>query len=360
MNVLHVDEQMTWRGGEQQASWLMQGLAKRGHRVWLAARPGSAILESDHGGAAIERVPVALRNEFDVASALSLSRLVRSAPIDVVHAHTSHAHTIACLARSFAGRGKVAVSRRVSFEPKPHVLNRWKYSWPDKFLSVSGRVDEVLRDFGVPGTQRALVYSSIDLARLEVDPMPRAPLGVPDGAPLLFSAGALVRHKDHATLLDAMPAVLAEFPAARLLIAGEGDLRGALEESIAALELESRVTLLGHRTDVPALARAADLYVSSSWSEGLGTSVLEALACRTPVVAAIAGGIPEMVRDGETGRLVPNRDPAALARAICESLRDRDGTAIMADAGRKLVEDRFTADDMVEGTLRVYESLLGG
>ena len=358
MNILHIDEQMTWRGGEQQASWLMQGLAKLGHRVWLAARPGSAILDSDHGGAAIRQVPAALRGEFDLASAMTLSRLVRSAPIDVLHAHTSHAHTIACLARKFAARGKVAVSRRVSFEPKPHALNRWKYSWPDKFLSVSGRVDEVLQDFGIPESRRAVVYSSVDLARLDVDPIPRAQIGIPDDAPLLLSAGALVGHKDHATLLEAMPAVLAEFPSARLFIAGEGDLRTSVEERIAGLGLDGSIRLLGHRDDVPALIRAADVYVSSSWSEGLGTSVLEALACRIPVVATIAGGVPEMVRDGVTGRLVANRDPDALSTAIRATLRDRAGAAIMANAGRKLVEDRFTVDGMVEGTLRVYESLL--
>ena len=108
---------------------------------------------------------------------------------------------------------------------------------------------------------------------------------------------------------------------------------------------------------MPALVKAADLYISSSWSEGLGTSVLEALACETPVVAAVAGGIPEMIINGETGRLVPNRDPEALANAVVEALdRPKEG-AKMAIAGRKLVEQRFTADRMVEGTLEVYLKL---
>jgi glycosyltransferase involved in cell wall biosynthesis len=109
---------------------------------------------------------------------------------------------------------------------------------------------------------------------------------------------------------------------------------------------------------VPALVNAADLYVSSSWSEGLGTSVLEALACKTPVVAAEAGGIPEMILPGKTGHLVPNRNPDALAEAIIDALKHPKESARMAVAGKKLVEQTFTASRMVEGTLEVYLKLI--
>jgi glycosyltransferase involved in cell wall biosynthesis len=174
---------------------------------------------------------------------------------------------------------------------------------------------------------------------------------------LLVSAGALVGHKDHETLINAMPLVARAFPDVRLLVAGEGALRPQLEAQIAALGLQQAVRLLGHRTDVPRLIRAADVYVSSSWSEGLGTSVLEALACGTPVAATVAGGVPEMVKPGVTGHLVPNRDPEALAEAIIASLRNREAAHAMAARGRKLVETRFTTERMIEGTLREYESL---
>jgi glycosyltransferase involved in cell wall biosynthesis len=197
----------------------------------------------------------------------------------------------------------------------------------------------------------------VDLERLEVPPLPRAELDVPDSAPLLVSAGALVGHKDHETLINAMPLVARAFPDVRLLVAGEGALRPQLEAQIAALGLQQAVRLLGHRTDVPRLIRAADVYVSSSWSEGLGTSVLEALACGTPVAATVAGGVPEMVKPGVTGHLVPNRDPEALAEAIIASLRNREAAHAMAARGRKLVETRFTTERMIEGTLREYESL---
>ncbi len=358
MKILHVDEQTGWRGGEQQASWLMQGLARRGHAIALAGRPGSPFATRDHGGIEIERTELPFRNEADLASAWKLGAWAREHKVDVIHAHSSHAHMFAVLSRQAGHNCRIVVSRRVSFPPKSNPINRWKYRRPDKFVSVSGEVDRVLRDFGVPDDRRAIVHSSVDFDRLNVAPIARAVLGVPENVPLLVSAGALVGHKDHANFIDAFRRVRKDFPDARAVIAGEGPLREDLVEQVANLGLRDCVHFLGHREDVPAIIRAADVYVSSSWSEGLGTSVLEALGCETPVVATVAGGVPEMVIDGATGHLVPNRDPGLLANAIVRSLQDRGAARTMAKQGRRLVEEKFSVDRMVEGTLRVYEELL--
>lgn len=360
MRVLHIDEQDGWRGGEQQASWLMQGLIDRGYDVHLAARPGSRFFSAEHGqgGASIARWAVPLRGEWDALSAKALERIVRGQGINVLHAHTSHAHTLACVARRWAGRGKVVVSRRVSFPPRPGVFNRWKYAQPDLFLSVSGRVDETLAEYGIPQARRRVVHSAVDLERLAVPALSRAELGVPDDAPLVVSAGALVDHKDIENLVEATALARREIPALRVVVAGEGDRRASVEARIAALGLRDCVTLLGHRNDAPRLIRAGDCYVSSSWSEGLGTSILEALACGTPVVACEAGGAGEMVLPGETGRLVPARDAEALAAAMVATLRDPAGARAMAEAGRAHIEANFLVERMVAGTVDAYASLV--
>ena len=358
MKVLHLDEQPGWRGGEQQASWLLQGLARQGHSVLIAGRPGSRFLTSGHGGAELQRLALPFRGEWDLVTAVRLASALKTRSIDILHAHTSHVHTTALLARFLAGRGKVIVSRRVSFPPKRNPLNRWKYRLPDRIIAVSQEVGRVLRDSGLDEDRIAVVHSAVDLARLDVPPMPRSDLGVPQGVPLLVSAGALVGHKDHANLLAALPQVHTAFPEARLLIAGEGEQRPKIEAQIAALDLQGRVTLLGHRGDAPRLIRAGDVYVSSSWSEGLGTSILEALACRTPVVATEAGGAAEMIRPGQTGFLVPCRNADALAQAIIQCLSRREEARAMAERGRRLVQEEFVTDRMVAGTLRIYQEVL--
>lgn len=355
---LHIDEQRTWRGGEQQASWLVQGLCRRGHRVLIAGRPESAWLENAHGGAEVTRVALPMVGEFDLYSAWQLSKLVHMHEVDILHAHTSHAHSLACLARTMAGRGSVVVHRRVSFPPKRDWVNRKKYAAADRIVAVSEHVAKVLHDAGLSPQQIRTVHSAVDLTRLEVAPMPRAQLGVPEGVPLLFTAGALVGHKDHACLIDAMALVQRAKPEAVLLIAGEGALRPALEAQIKELGLGDKIRLLGHREDVPALIKAADLYVSSSWSEGLGTSVLEALGAGVPVVATEAGGVSEMVINGKTGMLVPNRNAPVLAEAVLNVLDDPETARKMTIQGRAHVEEHFTVDAMVAGNLSVYEELL--
>jgi glycosyltransferase involved in cell wall biosynthesis len=175
---------------------------------------------------------------------------------------------------------------------------------------------------------------------------------------MLFSAGALVDQKDHATLLDAFKMVLKEQPACRLILAGEGSLRATLEAKVATLGIADHVVFLGQRSDVPAITRAADLYVSSSLSEGLGTSVLEALGSGTPVVATSAGGVGEMVINNQTGRLVPTANPAALAEAMLDALCQPEESQRMASNSKRLVEDQFGVDRMVEGNIAVYGELV--
>jgi len=360
VNILHIDEQRTWRGGEQQASSLIQGLARRGHRNVIAGRPGSPFLRAEHGGAPLERLALPFASEADPYTAWQLARAVKRHDIDILHAHTSHAHMAAYLANRLSGRAKVVVSRRVGFSPRGSAFSRWKYTLPDRFLAVSAYVGRVLEAYGVAPEQIRLVHSTVDTSRFDVPPVTRETLGVPEGVPLLFTAGALVGHKDHATMVSAMARVVAAIPEARLLIAGEGVLRPALEAQILQLGLGQCVRLLGHRDDVPGLLRAADLYVFSSWSEGLGSSVLEAMACELPVVATDAEGVVgEMVEDGVTGRLAPSRDPRALADAVAASLRNPEQARAMAQAARRMLETRFVVDRMVEGTLAAYAELLG-
>jgi glycosyltransferase involved in cell wall biosynthesis len=360
LRIVHLDEQTGWRGGEQQASWLVQGLASRGHDAWLVGRRGSPFLTSQHGGARVTRVSLPLRGEFDLYSAWRLARLCAREHIDIIHAHSSHAHGIAVLAGRFLGgvAPKIIAARRVSFPPKGHRLNRWKYAQPDRIVCVSYRVAEVMREFGTLENRLTVVHSAVDLARVNVDPLSRAEMGVPEHVPLVVSAGSLVGHKDHANLLDAFAAARKTIPDLWLVIAGGGPLRADLEKRAAQLGIANRVRFLGQRKDAPRVIRAGTVYVSSSWSEGLGTSILEALAAGTPVVATRAGGADEMVIPGRTGWLVPVRDPAALGKALVDCLQHRDEALKMAAEGRRLVEDEFTAPRMVERTLEVYAQLL--
>ena len=141
------------------------------------------------------------------------------------------------------------------------------------------------------------------------------------------------------------------------MIVGEGALRPGLEALVRAGGLSDHVLFAGFRDDVDRLLPAFDVFCLSSHLEGLGTSLLDAMAFGRAVVATAAGGIPEAVEDGVTGRVVPVRDPARLAQALLDLLGEPERRRAMGEAGRRRFLERFTADRMVEETLRVYEEL---
>lgn len=360
ITVIHLDEQSGLRGGEQQASWLVRGLAARSVNNILVGRPGEPFVTMHPELEGLVREPLPLRGEWDLYSALRLARLARAHGADILHAHTSHAHGIGCIATLLGAPFRLVVSRRVNFPPKTNPLNRWKYGRADRILCVSGAVEKTLAEYGLASPQIKTVHSAVDLERALMPPVPRASLGIPEDAPFLFSAGSLVDHKDHANLLKTFAQVRASFPDAQLCIAGAGPLLSGLEKLRAKLQLDNAVRFLGYREDAPGISRSADVYVSSSWSEGLGTSILEALAAGTPVVAAEAGGAAEMVIPGQTGFLVPARAPEALAEAIIASLKDRDAALRMAQAGMELARQRFSVERMVQGTFETYQELKSG
>ena len=358
MKILHVDEQASWRGGEAQASWLMQGLVEYGHEVGLAGRPGTLYTTDAHGGIEVDRIELPLRSEIDYPSMRRLGRIVRERGYDIVHAHSSHAHTFAAAAARISGTAKSVISKRLDRAPRSSFLNRWKYNMPDMFVPVSKVVGDVLLDYGIPPEKVKLVYDCIRPDLLDVEPLDRAELGVGDDDIVLFSAGALVDQKDFPNLFKAMPFFMDEFRQVRILIAGEGRDQAMLERMLADMGYADVVTFLGQRSDVARIMRTADLYVSSSHTEGLGTSVLEALACELPIVATDAGGVREMVLDGKTGLLVPKRDPEALGRAIGESLRNADKRREMVANGLAHINANFLPNHMTEGFIEVYEALL--
>ena len=156
-------------------------------------------------------------------------------------------------------------------------------------------------------------------------------------------------------MIDAAHLVVQEIPDARFVILGEGELREQLERQVREHHLEKHVLLPGFRTDVLGCLKGFDLFVMSSVTEGLGTSILDAMACGRPVVATTAGGIPEVVRDGENGILVPPRDHEAMAAAIVKLLKDDALRRRMGAAGLSLVNARFSSERMVQETLSVYQ-----
>jgi glycosyltransferase involved in cell wall biosynthesis len=312
----------------------------------------------------LEVVPLAPRNEVDLPAAWRLSGVIRELRPDIVHAHDPHGVAAAATALSIGSPSPppaLVAARRVDFHLNANSFSRWKYKQVDRFVAASEAIRAMLLEDGIPPDRTVTVHEGIDVDRVAgVEPLNvREEYWFPPHSLIVGNIAALVPHKGQKFLIDAAAMVVREMPEARFLVLGEGELHATLEHQIRHLHLSQHVVLAGFRTDVLGVLKGVDLFVLSSVSEGLGTSLLDAMAADRPVVATRAGGIPEVVVHGETGLLVPPRDPSALAAAILDMLRDPDRRRRFAAAGFARVRERFSADRMVDETLAVYAALAG-
>ena len=192
------------------------------------------------------------------------------------------------------------------------------------------------------------------------DPAVRAELGIPADAFVVGNIGALVDHKDHATLLQACRRVRDARPDTWVLIAGEGQLRDAIQAKARALQMDDRLVLAGFRDDVPRIIAAFDVFALSSSAEGMCSTLLEVAAAGCPIVATDAGGVREAVLPDRTGLIVPVRSPGMLSGGILALAGDPERARALARAGRQRVRRAFTPEALTEATLAVYRQLLAG
>lgn len=361
LRVLQVDTARSWRGGEAQVCLLSQGLRSRGHQVAIVAQPNSPLLEKAQKEG-FQVYPLRMRGEGDLWALLKLAGLIRRFKPHLLHLHTSHAHTLGYLATKFSPGPKVIVSRRVDFHLQRTPFKRFKYSsGVERYLAVSQRIREVLIEDGVEPERVEVVYSGLDLTRLKrVDGAEwRRRLGVESDGFLVGNVASLAPHKAQTYLLQAAAKVLGSYPEARFVIVGEGELEGRLKREMKTLGLQGKVVLTGFQEEMAPLYSALDLFVLSSYLEGLCTSLLEAMFYGVPIVATNTGGIPEIVQGGVNGLLVPPRNVEALARAIEELLRNKE-LAQRFSAQGKIMVHKFGIEETVRKTEEVYQKVLKG
>lgn len=356
MQVLHLNNEKTWRGGERQTLLLAAGLQARGVRSVIGCRP-AARLEDQAKAKGVATLPIP-GNSW--AAALALLRTARG--FDLIHCHTGRTHSLAALAAAWH-RKPFLVTRRVDFLPARGWFNRYKFGQAARVVCISQFIADQLAAWGVARDKLVVIRSAVAPPRPEwLTPQHRAAirvrLGVGPEVKLVGNIAALVGHKDHATLLRAAQAVAAERSDVRFVIVGEGELRTALEKQRRALGLDHVVLMPGFIPQAEQLLPAFDVLAMSSCMEGLGSIVLDAFAAGVPVAATAGGGLPESVRHEETGLLVPVGDHAGLARAILRLLEDAELAARLCHTARAWVRETCSPERMVSDYLKVYRAVL--
>jgi glycosyltransferase involved in cell wall biosynthesis len=354
---VHIDTAQTWRGGQNQVLLTVTGLEELGHPAVLVAHESGELKRRAREG--LRFVGFSPKSEFDVHAAWQLGRVLTEIRPDVVHAHDPMGVALAAMSITMTKiepRPLLVAARRVDFHLKRHAFSKWKYKKIDLFIAASRVIADMLVEDGIPRDHIVVVHDGVNLGAIDktaaVDA--HAAFWLPHGAPVVGNVAALVGHKGQKHLVAAAALVVRELPDVRFLILGEGELRPQLERQVHDLGLTRHVLLPGFRGDAIAVQKSFDIFAMSSVTEGLGSAMLDAMACGTPVVATRAGGIPEAIVDGEHGLLVPPHDAPALAQAIVRLLRDDALRTRLAAAGRQRVVDEFSVERMVQKTVDAY------
>lgn len=322
-------------------------------------------------GVEVRNLPLTrpLNPGLDLRALREVRSLIGALAPQIVHTHMAKAGAIGRAAALSTRRRPVLVHTfhghvlRGYFEPRAErmfvEIERWLARHTDALIAVSEEVKDELLDLGVGDQQRFHVIPlGFDLAPLLAVESGRGALkkelGIDVNSPLIGVLGRLAPIKDHATLLRAMTCL----ERGHLVILGDGELRGDLEQEAASLGISGRVHFLGWRHDVASIMSDLDALALTSRNEGTPVSVIEALAAGVPVVVTDVGGVRSVVHDGRTGFVVPPGDAQAVAARLSDVLENPTGARRMAEAGRVFVAERFHKDRLTRDITGLYEQLL--
>lgn len=363
LRVLHLDTELTWRGGENQLRLLLEGLRAKGVDCHVAVRPGS--VAATRLAPLCKLITVPMRGGFDPLAAWRIARYCRLQQIQVIDTHTGNAHALGLLIKRFYPVVKLVVHRRVDFRPGGGWAHRRKYLSPliDRYIAISSAIKDVLIEYGVPASRIAVVKSAVPTGGYaQFDKVKeKAALGhaygIDPSLTFIGNASALTAQKGHETLIDAAKRLKDDGVPFHVFIAGDGDLTSPLEIQRAKLGLEHDVTFLGFIDKVPPFLAALDILAVPSRFEGLGTVLLDGLSAGLAVAASRVGGIPEVIRHQETGLLSAVDNDQELAANLRILINDPSLRARLNASGQTLVAREFSVEAMVDGNFKAYTEL---
>ena len=358
MSLFHIDAGKEWRGGQRQALFLVKELKKKGYPVQIVVQPESP-LHQKASEAGLPVLPLRMKSEFDLGAIFRLSRAMKRRQCRLAHFHDAHGLAVGAAAARRADVPLRFISRRVDFPLKKSFFSRRKYTKDvDAIIAISEGVKKVLLDSGIPSSLIHVIPSGIDFSPFEEvtsRDFLRREFSFAQDDYLVGIVAALEDHKGHTYLIQASQILREQAPKVKIIVVGTGSLRMELDRQAHEIGVDDIVFFLGFREDVPRILASLDLFVLSSHREGLGTSLLDAMASWLPVVATQAGGIPDVVIHQKTGLLVPPRDPVALAQAILTLYRDQELAARFGQQGHEVVHQMFSAEAMAEKIINLYE-----
>ena len=363
MRVLHLLSEIPWRGGENQCRLLAKGLKAQFHyEQWVATPIGSEAQRRMSREFPIK----AYSSIWSPLSILGLWLFIHRKKIQILHAHTSKAHTLGLILRLLSPQTKLIVHRRVDYVPKQNLRTKLKYHSPliRSWIAISAKVRDILMATGISDSKIKLIPSSVAAQEASASEQIAAKQAlceryhIPENVPLIGNASALSDQKGYEILLEACAILRSRHREFRCLIAGKGPKEKELKALCRKLNLDKHVYFVGWIDNPQRFLAGLDILALSSHYEGLGTIVQEAIYAGCCIVATNTGGVPEMIKNGETGLLVDCGNPQAFSVALERALESKELQYSLNVRGREYLKSYFSLAFMVEATHSVYRNAL--
>jgi glycosyltransferase involved in cell wall biosynthesis len=356
MKILHIDTGKEWRGGQRQAQFLHEGLLESGIQSVLVCNADGQFPK--RGVESI--IPMKFKGETDLSFMRELKKLIRQEKPDIVHTHDAHSLTPALLAKVMGTDYKLINTRRVDFSINKGYFSRKKYDnrQVDVIVAISQAIRDMLIADGIDKSKIRLINSGVRFPKyinykLYTELLDKYALY---GKFVIGNVANISDHKDQKTLIDAFVSFRKEADNALLMIVGGGPLSAELKAYAASTDYESDIIFTGHTENVYEHLALFDLFCMSSKTEGLCTSIIDAMFMLRPVVATAAGGIPELVKDNFNGLLSPVKDAEAIAESF-NLIYDDDDLMYKFSSNGFHTALKFSDNAMVSGYIRLYEEL---
>lgn len=356
IRLLHTEASIGMGGQERRILREFERLDPSRFNLMLACRPGSQIAETARKrGYAVREVE--MRSSLDIGAIFRFRRLLKEERIDIVHTHSSRDAWLVGYATRWMRRPVVVRTRHI----RNPIRGRLVYTWlTDHIVTVSEDVRRHLLERGISEKKVTAIPTGVDLQefdRTKIHLDLRSEWGLRREDFLIGIVAVLRGKKGHRFLIEAVNRLADDFPNLHLVIVGEGPMAEEIDRQIAASKRPERFHRVGTRADIPATLAAFDLFVMPSTQEALGTSIIEAMAMRVPVVASNVGGIPELVQDRVTGLLTPPGDVEGVMKGIRRIIEDRTSTAAMVDRAYRSVAANYSVSRMIDQLQIFYERL---
>ena len=332
----------------------------------LQERDGNPMAEKIRQlGIPVDLIPVPnLRSPGNVPR---IWQYMRQYDIDLVHTQLEFANTLGTIAARWHGIPAIATLHTFEeLEQSAKTTRRVRLMWSvlrhfnQRIISVSDEVRDYHIEHAKFDPQKIqTLYNGIDLSRFhDVAALERHTLGIADDGPMILTVAVLRQPKGIQYMIEALPQILTAVPTAKYVVVGDGEHAQALRDCAAEFNVNESIHFTGTRDDIPQLLQACDLFVLPTLIDALPTVLIEAMAASKAIVASNVGGVPEIVRNGRNGLLVPPAQPDDLATACLQLLQDPDGILQMGKVGRDLAETQFDIHKQVRALSDVYQELL--